>query len=463
MTVNDLLRDAAGGLPASVPFVETGGYPTREGNLVIPWIDGVPAFRRICDAIEAAHQSVWATVTFMWPSFEMPDGRGSALDLLERVARRGVDVRLIFWRPDDETATLRENAFWGSAAHFDLLAQRYRSIHIRWDRAHPGYCQHQKSWLIDASEETGTSFVGGINLNPHSLVTSEHRGEMHNHDVYVEVAGPAVADVHHNFVQRWNEASERERSDGRWGAGSEADLDFPVHTPRERGDVVVQVQRTTHAGRYANGYPTLGGPPFRIEAGERTNLDQYCAAIQAARRTIYLEHQHMGVPEIVSALDAALARGVQVVAMMPAVPELSQPATPALKSAANAGSLAHLATYDNFTLCGMAGLNGDGRRTPVYVHSKLMLVDDEWGSVGSCNLHRYSLFGNGELNAAFSGSRVVRALRTALFQEHLGVDTFELADSEALPLFQRVARDNRERHDRHDAHWQGMAIRLDVG
>jgi phosphatidylserine/phosphatidylglycerophosphate/cardiolipin synthase-like enzyme len=461
MTVDDLLRD--GGTPAAVPFVETGSYPTRGGNLVVPWIDGVPAFRRICQAIEAARRSVWATVTFMWPSFEMPDGRGSALDLLERVARRGVDVRLIFWRPDDETATLRENAFWGSPAHFELLAQRCRSLNIRWDRAHPGYCQHQKSWLIDASEETTTSFVGGINLNPHSVVTPEHDGETQNHDVYLEVAGPAVVDVQHNFVQRWNEASERERSDGRWGEASAEDLDFPTHAPRERGDVLVQIQRTTHPGRYANGHPPMNGSPFRIAAGERTNLDQYCVAIQAARRTIYLEHQYVQVPEIVSALDAALARGVQVVAMVPAVPELSRPATPALKSADNAGSLAQLAKYDAFTLCGMAGLDGDRRRTRVHVHSKLMLVDDEWGSVGSCNLHRYSLFGNGELNAAFRSSTLVRALRAALFQEHLGVDTSELTDGEALRLFQRVARDNRERHDRSDADWQGMAIRLDIG
>jgi len=63
-----------------VPFVETGSYPTREGNSVRPWIDGEPAFRRICEAIEAARASVWTTVTFMWASFVMPDGRGSALE-----------------------------------------------------------------------------------------------------------------------------------------------------------------------------------------------------------------------------------------------------------------------------------------------------------------------------------------------------------------------------------------------
>ena len=36
----------------------------------------------------------------------MPDGRGSALDVLDRAARQGAVVRAIFWRPDAETASL---------------------------------------------------------------------------------------------------------------------------------------------------------------------------------------------------------------------------------------------------------------------------------------------------------------------------------------------------------------------
>ena len=77
-------------------------------------VDGEPAFRRVCEAIEAARQSVWATVTLMWADFQMPDGRGSALDVLNRAAARGLDVRVIFWRPDPETEKLKANAFWGS-------------------------------------------------------------------------------------------------------------------------------------------------------------------------------------------------------------------------------------------------------------------------------------------------------------------------------------------------------------
>jgi cardiolipin synthase A/B len=100
----------------------------------------------------------------------MPDGRGSALDLLNHAAARGLDVRLIFWRPDAETEKFKANAFWGSPKHIELLDSSDSAIRVRWDRAQPGFCQHQKSWLIDAGRETETTFLGGINLNPHSMV-----------------------------------------------------------------------------------------------------------------------------------------------------------------------------------------------------------------------------------------------------------------------------------------------------
>jgi cardiolipin synthase len=144
--------------------------------------------------------------------------------------------------------------------------------------------------------------------------------------VYVELAGPAVADVHHNFVQRWNEAGERNDADGWWGNGSDEDLAFPYHTPPERGAVQVQIQRTTHPGRYLNGRPPPNRSAFDVATGEKTNLDQYCAAISSARHTIYLENQYVEVPEIVAALHSALARGIEVILLLPAVPDISSSA-----------------------------------------------------------------------------------------------------------------------------------------
>jgi hypothetical protein len=95
-------------------------------------------------------------------------------------------------------------------------------------------------------------------------------------------------------------------------------------------------------------------------------------------------------------------------------------------------------------LTGIAGIDADGRRNPVHVHSKLMLVDDEWATVGSCNLHRFSLFGNSEMNVTISEPKTVRAFRVKLLEEHLDRHTSRMDDREALQLFHEIARENVE-------------------
>jgi cardiolipin synthase A/B len=430
-----------------IPCALLASYPVRSGNTIRPFIDGEPAFRRVCEAIEAAKHSVWVTVTFMWATCQMPDGKGTPLDVLTRIAKSGMDVRIIFWRPDPETESLQTNAFWGAPEHFDLLRKGASSLLIRWDRALPGYCQHQKSWLIDAGTATETVFLGGINLNPHSMVAPGHHGADHNHDVYIELTGPATVDVHHNFVQRWNEASDRHQADGRWGAGSENDLSFPTRVPDRNGSAIVQIQRTIPRGRYSNGHVTPLGVPYPIDTGERSNFDQYRAAIQAARRSIYIENQYVTVPAIVECLRQALERGVEIVAVVPAEVVLSE-------------AFANLAAFDHFTVAGLAGLGDDGKRNPVWIHSKLMLVDGEWGTVGSCNLHRYSLFGNSELNAAFWDRQTARAVLSELLYEHLDADISGLDDRAALQLFSRIARNNRRLLHIGSSKWQGLAFSL---
>jgi cardiolipin synthase A/B len=428
-------------MPSPLPFVNSS-YPIRHNNALQFWIDGEAAFARLCEAIESARYSVYATITFMWVAFRMPGNRGTALEVLSRAAARGVDVRLIFWRPDDSTAQLRKNAFWGAPEHFAQLLE-HPKISIRWDCAATGYCQHQKTWLLDSS----LAFFGGLNLNPNSVVSSGHFGEGHNgapqnHDLYIELSGEAVADVQHNFRERWNFASERHKPNGAWGAQS--DLEFWQPAWQGAGSATLQIQRTIHAGQY---------PDF--PGGETTIHAQYLAAIHASSRSLYLEHQYLELPEIVQSLQHALERGVTVVALLPMNPDRS--ATPELLQArAKLGQFAH------FTLAGMAGLGVDGLRRPVWIHSKLMLIDDAWVLVGSANLHRYSLLGNAELNAAIDSPDFAKALRVALFSEHLGMDTAQMDDLEALGCFARVARDNRSKWRVGDHDWQGLVVALEV-
>ena len=119
-----------------------------------------------------------------------------------------------------------------------------------------------------------------------------------------------------------------------------------------------------------------------------------------------------------------------------------------------------LGRYENFTLVGIAAPNGQGGRSNIYVHAKIMLVDDVWATIGSCNLHSNSLSGHTEMNAAFRDPTVVRALRYQLLSEHLGEDTAQLDDRAALRLYRNIAHANGLRRESRDAKWQGLAFVL---
>jgi cardiolipin synthase len=349
-----------------IPAASSGSYPRRGGNRVRPLIGGAEAFARIAEAVDAARQRVWLTVAFYADDFRFPDERG-LFDLLEAAAARGVDVRAVFWKPNAESANYGRT-FAGPLADGSC-------VRARWDRAIGPYCQHQKSWVVD-----DIGFVGGINLTAKAL---------ERHDAYVEVTGPSATDVHHNFVERWNGASEpRDKS---------KDLPPPTAISAACGTSTVQIQRMLGA--------------------DKSIFEQYERAIDGAQRTIHIENQAIPIPPIAARLERALARGVEVLLLVPAVPEegvyaaRKDPARRALFDGLEA-----LGRYPKFRLAGL----------PVYVHAKLMIVDDAWATIGSCNLHAHSLGGSAEMNASIWDADVARDLRARLLRRHAG-DLFTLS------------------------------------
>jgi len=429
-----------------LPFVSSGSYPLRADNAVRPLVDGAPAFARICAAVAGARRSVWVTVAFHEMAFAMPDGHGSLFDVLDRAVARGLDVRVIFWRHEQLAALDPDSHFAGTPTDLEFLAKRGSRFLARWDRAHGRYCQHQKSWLVDAGAPGEVAFVGGINLNNSSVVAPGHApSELGStHDVYVEVRGPSATDVHHNFVQRWNEASDRDRADGLWpDARSQDLLPFPRALSAAAGDVPVQIQRTVRRERYTDGTPAVGFERFAIAEGEHSILDQYLKAIAAARHAIYIEDQAIGAAQVVDALHGALERGVEVVVLVPADPNDEMAA--GRRDPRNQpffDSLGALGRHDHFALAGIASTTGPGTYQNVYVHAKIALVDDAWCTIGSANIGNRSFFGDTELNASFWHRPTVAALRRELLLEHLGRDTRDLDARAALRLYRDVARKN---------------------
>ncbi len=448
-----------------IPFAENGSYPVRAGNRVRPLIDGDPAYRRICEAVEAAQHSVWLTVAWIWETFRLPDDRGTLFDVLDAAAARGIDVRVIFYRHTAEGPFPRNIVFQGTPEQRLWLESRGSRFFARWDSTPVWSFHHQKSWIVDAGRESEIAFVGGMNMRPSTLGTRGHvcrDGNSEDHDAYVEIAGPCATDVHHNFVQRWNEASERHKDDGLFGHLHDDMLPLPSRLSPSRGAVTAQVQRTIPNGHYAEGAWALRDIAYDIAAGEYSVEEQYARAIDAARHAIYIENQAFSVPEMIARLKRALERGVQVVVVVPAQGEhhmrrfRQMPEhTPTFDLIAACG------VHGNFTLAGLAGPMPDGSRGDVYVHGKLMLVDDVFATIGSTNFAERSFRNQTEMNVSFQDAAAVKALRCDLLDEHLARDTSALDAASALQLFASTARANARRRKAGDMAWQGIAFALD--
>jgi phosphatidylserine/phosphatidylglycerophosphate/cardiolipin synthase-like enzyme len=450
-----------------IGFADSGSYPLRPKNDVRPLVDGEPAFRGICEAVEAARKSIWVTVAFLHGDVQMPDGRGSFFDVLDAARARGLDVRGLFWRSPEQEKDAPGVHFPGTPEQRSGLHDRGSRFLARWDSLPKKLCHHQKSWIIDAGGAGEIAFVGGINLDPGSVVPPGHPprdiGNVHGnvHDLYVRIRGPAATDVHHNFVQRWNESTERDRDDGAWPSPSQVDdLPFPTSLTAPVGEIPVQISRTVRAGLYTNGAATPGGRPFSIAEGERSALEQYLKAIDAAQRSIYVEDQVIGSPRIVDGLHRALERGVEVVFLVPVQAHKEFVAARRDERLKPYFEKLHaLGRFDRFALVGIASNAGPGLYQDVYVHAKIMLVDDVWATIGSTNIADRSFEGDTELNASFWHAETVRALRRELLLEHLAVDTGGLDDRAALRLYREVARKNADRRGR-GAPLEGLAFEI---
>ncbi|MBL9105353.1 MAG: hypothetical protein JNL82_30720 [Myxococcales bacterium] len=419
------------------------GYPRRGGNVVTPWIDGVPFYERLLAAIRGARTRVWALVSFIEPGFRFPDGT-AWWDLLDECAARGVEVRVLFWRNPRFFKT--GHVFLGGPGDREFLTTRAARWAARWDSSgdDAGHCHHQKGFVVDAGADDAIAFVGGMVLSRATLARPGHHTGAEKHDAFVELRGPVVVDAIANFVERWNLARMDDEAPPWPDAATAGPIAAPERAPPECGDVAVQLCRTIRAGDYGS-------------AGEATIHEHYSAAFAGARRTIYIENQHPGEARLLAGLAAALGRGVRVVMIVPAEPMTA--IVRAAREVAALGERAHehrygsaftglarLAEFEGFTLAALARSDETEAgwvHRHIYTHAKLCVVDGAWATLGSANLVDLSMSpDHTELNASFWGEATCMPLLRALVREHTGVEAAD--DVAALAAVAAAARAGRE-------------------
>ncbi len=96
----------------------------------------------------------------------------------------------------------------------------------------------------------------------------------------------------------------------------------------------------------------------------------------------------------------------------------------------------------------------NNKRKQIYVHSKIMIIDDKWITVGSANTDRDGFEASTEFDLGINSSKLAIQLRVNLLTEHTGIlpqHDSEFPDinlnkfDEGFELLEKVAQDNGKR------------------
>lgn len=356
------------------------------------------------------------------PTLEGPNRLGDFLKWLPD-NRPDLDIYLLKWNVGAFVAMSRgmapifvENWFTGRRLHFEI------------DAAHPvGAAHHQKILVIDDE----LAFCGGIDMTVDRWDTSDHSDDNDFrtkpnrksygpwHDATTAVDGDAARAVGELARERWQSATGEhlEPVDGK------PEDCWPVDLSPTMTSVDVAVARTL---------PAISG---RAEVREIEAL--YLAAIARAHTSLYIESQYLASRRIANVLAERLREpnGPEIVVVLPRHADgwLEQQSMDGARH-----SLLHMLweadTENRFRAYHPVTSGGQ----PIYVHAKILVMDDSLLRVGSSNLNNRSLGFDSECDLAVevrSGDdaedqhrQSIRGVRNRLLGEHLDVGTQAFAD-----------------------------------
>lgn len=301
-------------------------------------------------------------------------------------------------------------------------------VHFRLDGVHPlGACHHHKIVVIDDS----IAFCGGIDITVGRWDTREHLDD----DPRRKSPWGFVQEPWHDATAAVDGEAARalgELARERWEAATGEKLEPPSSGPDVWPHGLDATFRAIEVGISRTQPQYKGQPEVReIEA-------LYLAAIGQARDAIYIESQYFASRRIADALADRLREngGPEIVVINPASAEgwLEEEAM----STARALNLDRMRRADHehrFRIYFPVTQGG----TPIYVHAKVLIVDDRFLRVGSSNLNNRSMGLDTECDLAIEvapGTEAeadltrIREIRNGLLAEHLGVTPEEVASAQ---------------------------------
>ena len=314
--------------------------PFTRGNRVELLIDGTNAFPAMFEAIERAKDYVLVQF-FIVRDDEL--GR-SFKQLLIRKAQEGVSVYFLY---DQMGSRKLPNAFIRECRNAGVRMAAFRSSKMPANPIQINFRNHRKVLVVDGDY----SFVGGLNLGDEYLGKGERFGPWR--DTHAAIEGPSADALQLIFAEDWH-----------WATGETIE-GLEWETRRAKGgnaDVLI----------------LPSGPADDVET---CNL-MFVHAIHSAQNRFWIASPYF-VPnaEVVSALQVAGLRGVDVRILLPAHPD---------------HRMVYLASFYFIKLTGARGVRfyryDDG-----FMHQKAFLIDDFAVGIGTANLDNRSFRLNFEI------------------------------------------------------------------
>ena len=331
------------------------GIQFTNDNKVELLMSGREKFERLFEDIRQAKQSVHLE----YFNFRNDSIASLLFDVLREKRKEGVEIRAAFdgFGNDSNNQPLKKSHL--AALHADSIDIReFDPIRFPWVN-HIWPRDHRKIVIIDGR----IAYTGGMNVADYYIVGTEQVGEWR--DMHCRIEGPAVNDLQAIFARFWKKLGKEDLSAPRYYQGTCA------------GEKMIGI---------VNREPNTSNEIMRR---------LYIQALDNAKDSVKIVNPYfMPTSSVMKALKRCAERGVKLDIIMSA--KYDVPLTPDV-------------VYYNMRKLIKRGVNVWRYRLGFH-HSKIMMVDGKFCTVGSTNLDARSLRFDFEINAIIIDKDVTRQL-----------------------------------------------------
>ena len=345
-----------------VDQMSSQGVKFYDGNEVKLIMSGKDKFDLLFEDIRQAKSSVHLE----YFNFRNDSIASLLFDILREKRKQGVEVRALFdgFGNDSNNQPLKKHHL-KSLRDDSIDIHEFDPVRFPWVN-HIWPRDHRKIVVIDGR----IAYTGGMNVADYYIVGTKQVGEWR--DMHCRIEGPVVNELQDIFIRIWQKVTKEQLTDKKY------------FQAQEKGDKMVGI---------ANREPNKTNKIMR---------QFYINALDDAQDSVQIINPYFTLtPSVKKAIHRAIKRGVKVDILVSAKSDI--PLTPD-------------AVYYNVHKLMKKGAN-IWLYQPGFHHSKIMMVDGRFCTVGSTNLDARSLRYDYEVNALIINKQVTQELQDMFIRD----------------------------------------------